>query len=254
MHLVARHGTLWGGFDTAAYARAAVDTVLALDPAPDLVLVSGDLTDDGQPESYEHFVEVFERLGHRLLVIPGNHDDVDALRAGLPGAWLAGGGGVDGVVELGGVRLVCLDSVSPPGADGDLTAAQLDWLDGVLADDRSPAIVALHHPPYETGIEFMDEIGLAVEASFGLAAVVARHPHVARVVGGHVHRLVVCDFAGTVAVLAPSVTNAVFLDLGARSEGAWTHEPPGLLLHDWSETRGLVTHLLPVGDYPATAF
>ncbi|MFN8222412.1 MAG: phosphodiesterase [Gaiellales bacterium] len=255
-HVVARGETVWGGFDTAAALSAAVETVLGLSRAPELVLVSGDLTNDGRPEAYDHLVELLAPLDGRLKVIPGNHDERDALVAAVPAGWLAGDGEVDGVVELagGGLRLVCLDSSWPSKADGTLLPAQLTWLDQVLAASGATTIVALHHPPYEVGIAMMDAIPLATDASSALADVVRRHAHVALVTGGHVHRLVVTRFGGAVAVLAPSVANAVTLELTGAVDNTWTREPPGILLHDWHDGRGLVTHLRPVGDYPTAAF
>lgn len=101
----------------------------------------------------------------------------------------------------------------------------------------------------------MDAMGLAPTAAAGLAEVVGRHPQVERVTCGHLHRSITRRFAGTVAMTVPSCAHAVALDLrDGTPEGASDLEPPAVTLHQWHPERGLVTHLLPIGDFPATAF
>lgn len=256
LHVVAAGELVWGGFDTATHVRAAVETVLSLSPAPDLVLVSGDLTDNAAPAAVAHVAGLLAPLDGRVVVLPGNHDDTDSIVTTLPPGWLAGIATPDGVVELadGRLRLVCLDSTDPPGPGGTLRPDQLVWLDATLSASPAATIVALHHPPFAVGIDFMDEIPLDRTASAELELIVSRHPQVALVTGGHVHRAIVTRFGGTVAALAPSVANAVNLDLRPGAPPAWTPEPPAFLLHEWVEGRGLVTHLRHVGDYRVTAF
>jgi hypothetical protein len=55
----------------------------------------------------------------------------------------------------------------------------------------------MHHPPFRTMIGHMDEIGLR-DPDGALAAVVARHPQVRRVICGHLHRLIQAPWANTI--------------------------------------------------------
>jgi hypothetical protein len=83
--------------------------------------------------------------------------------------------------------------------------------------------------------------------------VIGRHPQVERVLCGHVHRTAQCRFAGTSAQIAPGVAHAVQLTLaGERSR--WIMEPPGILLHEWRDRRGLVTHLDFIGEFEVGRF
>ena len=113
--------------------------------------------------------------------------------------------------------------------------------------------MALHHPPFVTGISHMDAMGLDEAAARGLGAIVERHPQVERVQAGHLHRSILCRWHGTIAATAPSVAHAVALDLNDEP-AAWSLEPPGFLLHRWTPETGLVTHLVPIGDYPPTPY
>jgi 3',5'-cyclic AMP phosphodiesterase CpdA len=105
----------------------------------------------------------------------------------------------------------------------------------------------MHHPPFATGIAHMDHYGLA--NSEGLAAVIARHPHVERIVAGHLHRAIQARFAGTLASTCPSTAHQIALDLVPGTPLRYVFEPPGFQLHIWSEGAGLVTHTLPIGDF-----
>ena len=255
LHVVRPGRQLAGVIDTAGFARAAVEHLNHLDPQPDAILATGDLIDGGSATEYLHLKELVAPLRAPLWLMPGNHDDRSALRAAFPErVELAGDGFVQFVIE-GPVRVVCLDSTRPGEEGGRLDARQLEWLDVTLAAaPTTPTIVALHHPPFETGIGHMDAIGLDPGDASRLGAVVAAHSQIERVQCGHLHRSIVCRWHGTIAATAPSVAHAVALDLRVAGQAAWNLEPPGYFLHWWTPEAGLVTHLLPIGDYPSTRY
>ncbi len=60
---------------SGAALEAAVRSVLALDPLPDAVIVTGDLADGAAPAEYERVRELLEPLPMPVYVLPGNHDD-----------------------------------------------------------------------------------------------------------------------------------------------------------------------------------
>ncbi len=83
-----------------------------------------------------------------------------------------------------------------------------------------------------------------------LAEVVARHPSVERIVCGHVHRFMQLRFGGTMLCTAPSTTTAIALRLRRDARPASYVEPPALLLHHWRPEAGLITHFVPIGNFP----
>ena len=70
-----------GRVDTAGHLARAVAHIMALRPAPDVVLVTGDLVDAGMAEEYAHLRELLAPLPMPVHLIPGNHDLRDPLRA-----------------------------------------------------------------------------------------------------------------------------------------------------------------------------
>jgi Icc protein len=246
--------------DTAACLHRCVERLNALNPRPDAVLVTGDLTDFGTVDEYEHVAACLKPLAMPVYLMVGNHDDRAALREVFADAGYLReeGGGRDFVqytFDLGDIRVIALDSQKPGESPGTLCDARLAWLETQLnaARDR-PVIVALHHPPFATGIGHMDEMALDAEASAKLEALISRHPNVERVVCGHVHRPVHRRFGGTIASIAPSTAHQVVLDLRPDAPSAFVLEPGAFALHYWNAGVGLVSHHAYVeqfdGSYP----
>lgn len=223
-------------------AARAVERVNALRPAPAAVVITGDVTDDGSPESYRLAATILAGLTAPVYVIPGNHDD----RAGLRAAFGANGGGAycQQVVELGAVAVVMCDSVLLGTDAGALDDGRLEWIDDRLTElGQTPTVVAIHHPPIVTGIALMDEIGLADIPSF--AEMVARHAHVCGVIAGHVHRSITGRVAHVPVVVCPSTLAQLRLDLNGRDTLAFVDEPQAFAIHRIDADGGLVSHTQP---------
>jgi 3',5'-cyclic AMP phosphodiesterase CpdA len=244
-----------GIIDTGPFLSAAVARLNGLDPQPDLVLATGDLVNDARPGQYRHLADLVAPLRAPLRLLPGNHDDRDGMRTAFPGHdYLPDGPTLDYVVD-GPVRVIALDTLIPGSPSGRLSIRQLAWLDATLAEQpATPTVVALHHPPFASGIAFMDRMGLDAGPAARLADVVSRHPHVERVVCGHLHRAISRRFAGTIAATVPGLAHAVALDLEPRHAPGWTLEPPAITLYLWRPQLGLVTHQIAVGPYPEGRF
>jgi 3',5'-cyclic-AMP phosphodiesterase len=238
--------------DTAAALTRAVAAVNGLPQPADAVVVTGDLVDSGKPAQYEHLRALLAPLAAPVYLLPGNHDDRDALRAAFPDhAYLRASrrASLHYAVELEGLRLVVLDTSVTGAPHGELDAAQLVDLDATLARrPGSPTILAMHHPPFRTFIERMDDYGLQ-RGGPGLADVLARHPQVDRIVCGHLHRSIVARFAGRLAMTSPSTAHALAFDLGGDTPLAFTLEPAGFLVHAWSGASGIASHLVHVDAY-----
>jgi 3',5'-cyclic AMP phosphodiesterase CpdA len=247
LHITRPEVSLEKDVDTAAFLVQAVATVLRLDPQPDLVLITGDLVESGKAEEYAALRGMIAPLTCPVYVLPGNHDERSALREAFGSGRLPVQGKLDYVIEDWPLRIVMLDSVVAQAPQGELADAQLAWLDASLAAAPGrPTLIALHHPPFASGVVHMDE--MALQAPERLERVVAKHPQVQAVVCGHMHRLMSTRFGGTLAISAPSVAHQIALDLAEVPEPRYILEPPGFLLHRWDGVR-LTTHLVPSGDF-----
>lgn len=248
-------GTLFMGIvDTASALARAVAALNRLDPCPDLVVLTGDLVESGEPEEYAHLCSLLAPLRMPLFAIPGNHDAREPMRQALRGkGYLPREGFLNYAIEDYPLRIIGLDTLVPGEGGGILCSDRLRWIDSTLAKapDR-PALVLMHHPPFVTGITRMDRLGLRGSAAF--AEIIRRCPQVERILCGHLHRPIESRFAGTVAGTAPSTAHQIVLDLRPDARVSFAFEPPGYQLHHWSEDTGLVTHTASIGDWPGPYF
>jgi 3',5'-cyclic AMP phosphodiesterase CpdA len=252
-HLRVEGTRLLGAVDTFGALRHAIDHLIAGDPEPDAVIVTGDLVHDGEAEDYAALTGLLQRLPAPVFAVPGNHDRRELTRQALTFTGVVPEAGpIRFAAEAGPVRLIGLDSLVEGHEHGHLGSDQLAWLDGQLAArPDNPTLVFLHHPPFATGIGFMDKIRL--DDSDALAAVIGRHSHVGLIACGHVHRMIVNRLGSVPVVIGPGVAHHVVLDLTAEAPSRWIAEPPAYLLHRWSAETGFVSHQVFVGDYGKAA-
>ena len=244
-------GTLHRGVvDTNAALAAAVAKVNGLDPQPDLVLLTGDVAEGGTAAEYAAARAILAPLRAPLRVIPGNHDEREAFRLAFHDhAWLPAAGPLHFVeADAGPVRVIALDVTIPGLHHGAADAAALAWLEAALAAEPGrPTVVMMHQPPIECGVPYLDPY--RCHGGAALAALLQRFPAVERVLCGHVHRQMLRRFGGTLLCTAPSTATAIALQPREGARPASFLEPPGILLHQW-RPEGMLTHALPVGDFP----
>ena len=207
---------------------AAVERVLALRPAPAAVLVTGDISDAGDPAEHALADELLAPLDVPILRVAGNHDL-------LPER-------TEFAVKAGGMRIVGCDTSVHGRDDG---ALDVDALAARLDEDReTPTIVAMHHPPVDIGLPWLDEIGLPRADREALAELLSRSPQVKRVVAGHVHRALAATLGGVGVVTCASTNIQAALDF-ETAEMALASEPPSILVHVLLGQE-IVTHVQPV--------
>ena len=196
----------------ASELAACIQLINRLTPTPDVVVHTGDVAHDGLAEEYAIALGLLDELDAQYVVIPGNRDNrPELIRAFADGRRIRlGMEFVQYPVEHPDARLILVDSVSAGGNKGHLCPTRLAEVERMLsADAGRPALVFVHHPPFEVGIipdPFQYEDWAAAEA-FG--ALLARHHQVRGVYCGHVHRNVQACIgtirASTVSCLAPDL-------------------------------------------------
>lgn len=242
----------YGRVDTAKALERNIAALNAFEPAPDFVVISGDLADTPKAEEYDHLKRLLSPLKLPFAAIPGNHDGRELLRDAFPNEPYAfPSGALNQEVRVGEIDLVLLDSSVPGKPYGELEVPTLQWLDETLGSSADrPALLFLHHPPFLTGIWHMDRQNLHNAAD--LAPIVRRHPRVQIVACGHVHRATLTQFAGVPGTICPVANHAVDLDLGELRAPSFKVEQPAFHLHTWFAGEGfgqLVTHQVPIGTF-----
>ena len=233
--------------DNVRRLRAVLELLANGPNRPDLVLLSGDLTNHGEPESYARLAALLAGYDLPFHPMVGNHDERSAFRAAFPQAPVH-----DGFVQyelpLPGLRLIALDTIDPGRHGGAFCAERAAWLSAKLdADPATPVLIAMHHPPIVSGIDWMDGTGNETWIARFTAAIEGR-PQVRAIVAGHLHRAIHTMVARVPLTVCPASAPAVALDLSAvdpecpDGRAMVVAEPAGYALHHWHGAR-LVSHI-----------
>jgi Icc protein len=198
------------GVDTLQTLEQVLEYVASSGVRPDALVVSGDLANHGELDSYRRLRPLLERfassLSAQLVVAMGNHDARPGFREGMLDQSPS-----DEPVEytrwIGGLRVIVLDSTVPGAAYGEVRADQLDWL---RAELESPAeegtVLVLHHPPVPDSTPMAGLLTLHGAAE--LEATI-RGSDVVGVLAGHAHHAIATAFGGVLCYAAPATAYSV---------------------------------------------
>ncbi len=239
----------YGIVDTNPLVAEAIARLSRLNPQPDVVVASGDLIQDGTVEEYELLKVMLSPLQCPVYLMPGNHDDRDNLRQVFDTHTylFRERSHISYVVDGYPVRMVMLDSIIPGQGGGRIDAERLAWLEQqLLAAPKTPTLIFIHHPPFATGIPWIDR--KRFHGHGALAELISQHPQVKRISCGHLHRTIYCPWAGTVASSQPSLVHQSAVDFNPDSSSQFVMEPPAYQLHVWTH-ENLVSHTMYVGQF-----
>lgn len=232
------------GIATLPALRAVLRHAAGAIAGADAVLVTGDVVQD-DAGGYAHFRNEFSGLGKPVLCIPGNHDDVPAMRRALAAAPFV----MDPHADLGHWRIVLLDSVKPGEAAGALSATALAGLARSLetSGDRH-VLVCLHHHPIDMQSRWLDTVGL--DNPEDLFRLLDAHPNVRAVTWGHVHQAWQGQRRGVHLMATPS-TCAQFLP--ASDDFAVDTRPPAYRILELAADGGIQTEVMWLDRFTAEA-
>ncbi len=213
-HFLGENRPLFGAVDTQQNLLQALVRLERSELRPEAIVFTGDLADLGEPEAYRRLrsiVEpVAERMGTRIIWVMGNHDERHPFQVELLDE-LGSADAQDRVYDIGGLRIIALDTTVPGYHHGELRDEQLEWLAATLAEPaKHGTLLAMHHPPIPSPIEVMAILELQRQ---DLLAAVLRGTDVRGILAGHLHYSTHSIFAGIPVSVAPA--SCYTLDIGA---------------------------------------
>lgn len=214
---------------------------------PDMVLLSGDVTNDFSRIEAQHAADILAALECPYYLVPGNHDDRDILWDVFGGtACLSKSDGfINYVIDACDMRIIALDSLHNGHPGGKLCDTRIAWLRRCLAKGgTTPTVIFLHHPPLKCGVPETDIDGFVGAEQFG--DIVADHPNIERILCGHIHLQTNSRWCGTVVTTAPSMGMQLSFDLTQTATSRFLLSNPAYLLHHWTPEKLLVTHAMQV--------
>lgn len=216
--------------------RDAFAAIRALDVQPDAIVLTGDINDHSTSD-YGPALALLHAAPVPVLPMPGNHDDPDAFRAAFQNWADFAPDHLSFTADLGDLHLITLETTLPNGLPG-LEARHLAWLDAQLRAASKPVLLALHHPPFPTGLPHLERHGFAERA---VLADMLQTGQIVRLIAGHSHRAISALWQGVSCSTAPAIGHG----LGLSFSGAALHRPmattPGFELHHWQGAQ-MISH------------
>lgn len=233
LHVKSGRAFAFNAADSSAILEKTVTHIAAMNPAPDCVVISGDLAEHGEQNAYDFVRKALDTLRVPVYAIPGNHDNRerlrDTLRAYCP---------VDPeiapyvcyTVEGSPLRLIMLDSSEPGSHSGYLHEPVARWLEKKLSQmPEAPTLVFIHHPPFLSGMGVMDE---PFTGAAELARILGANRQ-ARLCCGHLHRGITTLWQGGESIVCPPLVLPIHLDLSPKGGDLFTLGAPAYLLHHY---------------------
>ena len=163
----------------------------ALDPAPDVIIHTGDVVHGGRRGDYAAAASLLATARAPVYIAAGNRDDRENLRHSLS-RWVRPApepGFLDYAVEDFPVRLIAVDTLSGVSNKGDFSAERAQRLMALIeAEPQRPTAVFMHHPPFVVSVGPDPLNFVTTEALANLQRALERSGCVVAVFCGHVHR------------------------------------------------------------------
>jgi len=225
-----------------------VEHINNLTMMPDLVLITGDLTNDFGRNEADCAAAILKKFECPYYLVPGNHDDREVL-------WNVFGGKacptrttgfINYVINTDDLRIIGLDSLFDGRSGGQFCQSRAAWLRRALAaGGDQPTLLFMHHPPLKCGVRETDEDGF--EGAQLLGDIVENHPNIQRILCGHIHLPTHSRWRGTIVTTAPSMGMQLDLDLTQANPSQFLLSNPAYLLHHWTAEKALITHTIDLG-------
>jgi 3',5'-cyclic-AMP phosphodiesterase len=233
------------------FERTIAD-INALDPAPDVIVHTGDVVHNGRQDEYAEAAAILAKARAPVYVLAGNKDD----RANLRSAFSARGylsrdsDFIDYAIEDYPVSLIAVDTLSSTSNKGDFCPARAKRLiDMVDAETTKPIAVFAHHPPFAVPVG-PDPLNFETpEAMARLARALQHSGRVVAVFSGHVHR----GTAGHVGRIPATVMPSVATTLRKGEYPAYMKNRPVYHVHRFDPAWGFIGEARVVGTEPSAA-
>ncbi len=185
-HLFGDKNRKINGSNSYQNLKEVMNHLLALKRKPDLIIVSGDLSQDCTFESYQHLANLLNTSGIKYYLFPGNHDDVDVINKVFDFNWIKNR--VDYSFDFNKWFINVIDTSVYPEVVGELSEDQLKNFEKSLSQNKNkPTIVFMHHHPLPVGSKWLDNYILNDAEKFN--SIVKLNPQIKAVLFGHIHQV-----------------------------------------------------------------
>ncbi len=245
-HIVGHGELLHGNIDSGKRLSDAISVINNMEPAVDVILITGDLVEQPDDAAYMALQEILYECQSPVFLIPGNHDSRSAMHAKFGGTHMYPCAKDFAQYDLNdhAVRLIALDSVWEGNELPEFDEGRANWLANALSQEpNKPTLLFIHHPPFHTGIAFVD---LAPSDWYGhLSRLISEHSQVKLVLCGHAHTTMSGQIAGVPVYVAPSSAFQLSSSLGVDEAPSLINEAGPVTIHYWTGNQFVTSPYLP---------
>lgn len=248
IHLVPR-GQELHGLDPMRRLQECIADINTHAESLDFCVITGDLSDRGDPESYKLLRKLLKRLKVPCHLMVGNHDRREAFFGAFPKAAKDPKGFVQSELVTDSGVFLFLDSLDEGEHAGLYCEPRQAWLSERLeqAGDR-PVYVFMHHPPFDVGFPSLDRMKL--NEGEGFRKLLESKGQVKHLFFGHVHRPLSGSWGSIPFSALPGTSHQIAADFEMLTPMPYSHGPAAYAIVDIEGDRTVVhlNHFLD--DYP----
>jgi 3',5'-cyclic AMP phosphodiesterase CpdA len=189
-----------------------VADINALEPAPDVIVHTGDIVHNGRRDEYAQAVVTLAKARAPVCVMVGNKDNRANLREAFSacGYLVPGSDFIDYAIDDYPVRLIALDTLNPGSNKGDFCRERVgNLIDLIDAETTKPIAVFTHHPPFEVPVG-PDPLHFETrDMMLGLRRALQHSGRVVAVFSGHVHRAATGHVESIPATVMPCIATTL---------------------------------------------
>ena len=212
-HLIAPGGPGRFGKEKLIALEKCIEDINNLDTLPDVVIHTGDLSDNGSSEELLLAKKYLDELVVPYYVTPGNKDCADKLIEVFTEQLgdVVIGGPITYLVENLPIKLASLDTTTSLDNRGLLDFKKIAAIDKILSMHQDdPVIIFSHHPPFNLSSENTPHFEFVSKNSIKLfGELVDRHSQIVALFCGHFHRSIRKSMGFFDANIAPPVCNLI---------------------------------------------
>lgn len=251
IHITSKHDELFNIVPMSNHLFECVEHINNLATKPDLVLVTGDISNNGQIKQLEIAKQCLDKLKCPYYVIPGNHDNrADLSKIFNDNCQTNEQGLIHYVINEFAVTFIAIDSCKTGLSGAEFTTDSNKWLENELNTyNDKPVVLFMHHPPVNMGIAETNIDGFKGKAL--LAETIEKHSNIKAILCGHIHLSAHTLWHGTLISTAPSIGMRLVIDFSLEQESQFITEKPQYQLHHWTDEQQLITFDVKVSDTKA---
>ncbi|MBB3995457.1 3',5'-cyclic AMP phosphodiesterase CpdA [Sulfitobacter undariae] len=220
-----------------------VGIINAMEPQPDFVVASGDLTNLGDAQSYDLVQEILAPLEAPLVLALGNHDKRPEFHTALgkPASQTP----YCHDTTFGGLHVITLDTLVAERVAGAICDVQFDFLEKALERHADlPKLIVMHHPPL-LNTDDLPWGSLDMDSTNKLKETLQEH-NVAGILCGHIHINRVSQWHGIPVVVSNGLDSTIDL---LDTQNLRQVEGTGFAICDWRPS-GLSVSFVPLSPAP----